>query len=64
MLNILMKLQTKLESADLPDKLQLTLWDQTSNGQVVLTVPYDDAAAMRVGRFYRLTATEEAAPTA
>jgi len=27
----------------------------------VVTVPYEDAVAMRTGRYYRLTATEEAA---
>jgi len=63
MLNILMKLHSKLETSDMPDKIQLTMFDATvGGGQVVLTVPYDDGAAMRVGRYYRLTATEEAAP--
>jgi hypothetical protein len=27
----------------------------------VVTVPYEDAVAMRTGRYYRLTATEEGA---
>jgi len=65
MLNLKMRLSNKLESAALPDKLQLTFDEPSSvsGAQVVLTVAYDDGVAMRTGRFYRLSATEEPAET-
>jgi len=63
MLNLKMRLSNKLESASLPDKLQLTFDEpnSVSGAQVVLTVAYEDGVAMRTGRFYRLSATEEPA---
>ena len=63
MLNLKMRLSNKLESAVLPDKLQLTFDDPSSvsGPQIVVTVAYEDGVAMRTGRYYRLTATEEAA---
>ncbi|WP_164106625.1 hypothetical protein, partial [Stenotrophomonas maltophilia] len=63
MLNLKMRLATKLESSALPDKLQLTFDEPNtvSGPQIVVTVPYEDAVAMRTGRYYRLTATEEGA---
>lgn len=63
MLNLKMRLSNKLESAALPDKLQLTFDEpnSVSGAQVVLTVAYEDGVAMRTSRYYRLTATEEPA---
>lgn len=65
MLNLKMRLANKLESVSLPNKLQLTFDDPsvTSGPQIVLTVDYDDGAAMRAGRYYRINAAEEAPGT-